>query len=246
MITKTEEPIPFKTSEAHQNLALFKLGRQIYALPVEDIVQIIPLVAIVRLPKAHQAVLGLINVRGTLTPVVSLSNLLGLPEPELRLHTPILLVRYRNYTLGTIVDDVVDVLAVATQDVEGSNDILPETLRNNSALVRLANTAKGTIFILDIARLLGDRQNEELLEALHTISALDEKKTETVLPAHASIEIFEEHEHPADTQLLSLPSANTSMKTEKKNRKKSASASASESDTLKSDPNHPSAGANED
>jgi purine-binding chemotaxis protein CheW len=245
MMTIPEESLSFKSPKTQQNLALFKLGRQIYALPVEVIVQIIPLVTIMPLPQAHAAVRGLINVRGTLTPVVSLSNLLGLPEPELRLHTPILLVKYRNYTLGTIVEDVVDVLAVTSREVESSDEILPETLQNNTALVALANTAKGTIFILDLARLLGDGLNEDLLEELETITTPAGEKAKAggaPVSASANAAIPEKHSPPATELPLTNPPGKAIVKAGNKDRKikshirESTPLSEGEGENLEPDP----------
>lgn len=238
MIPAIEESFPLITtaSETRQDLALFKLGQQMYALPVEVIVQIIPLVTIIRLPQAHRAILGVIDVRGALTPVVSLASLLGLPELVLRLHTPILLVRHRNYTLGMIVEDVVDVMTVTGQEVESSDDIIPETLRNNTALVALANTARGTIFILDIAHLLGESLDREL-ETIGTTITPEVNKAETAVPPAPS-SIPEKYSPPS----VELPPSPAQMKTETNGRKEKSDmqtgdpAPGGSNDDLKPDP----------
>ena len=72
-----------ENSVAWRNLVTFRLGQQTCALPIEPIVQIIPMVTITRIPQVNHtvkgpalsadvpsAVEGVINVRGATVPVV--------------------------------------------------------------------------------------------------------------------------------------------------------------------------------
>jgi chemotaxis-related protein WspB len=73
---------------------LFRLGNDRYALPAAAIAQVIPLVAIKRIPHAHAAVAGIFNYRGESVPAIDLSQLaLGQPATW-SLTTRIVLVRY--------------------------------------------------------------------------------------------------------------------------------------------------------
>lgn len=217
-MTIAEKYVPSQTREEQQILVLFTLGRQIYALPVEVVAQIIPMVTILQMPQADAAVRGLINVRGMLIPVVSVSHLLGLPEIELRLHTPILLVKYSNLTLGIIVEDVVDVLAVTSREVESSVDILPQTLKNNGALVGLINSAKGTVFLLDIVRMFEGRENQTVLEVIKTVATSNGIKREDAAPAITSPEASQETETSTAVPMASSPRKKTAVKNRKKGR----------------------------
>jgi purine-binding chemotaxis protein CheW len=55
----------------------FKAGERTYALPAEDVAEIVRVPALARVPQAPPSLLGLGNLRGRVTPVASLRALLG-------------------------------------------------------------------------------------------------------------------------------------------------------------------------
>jgi len=73
---------------------VFRLGDDRYALPAQQVVEVVPLLQLKRWPKAAQGVAGVCTYRGRPVPVLDLSELiLGRPAPP-RLSTRLLLVRY--------------------------------------------------------------------------------------------------------------------------------------------------------
>lgn len=140
-------------NDGENNFIVFKLNQQLLALSVDYVVQIIPMVTIDPLPEADKVIEGLINVRGESVVVVNLRRRLGLPEIELGLHTPILLTKLENYTMGLIVDDVVDVLSFSEEDIVQSETILPEGLGEITVLTGVIQKEIGTILLVNIDRL---------------------------------------------------------------------------------------------
>ena len=61
------------------SILTFRLGEQVYGLPVQEVVQIIEMVAFTRLPQAPFAVQGVINLRGKIVPVLDLRLRFDLP-----------------------------------------------------------------------------------------------------------------------------------------------------------------------
>ncbi len=55
----------------------FRVGDQLYALPAEQVAEIIRLPTVARVPQAPRGLLGLANLRGIVLPVASLQGLLG-------------------------------------------------------------------------------------------------------------------------------------------------------------------------
>jgi chemotaxis-related protein WspB len=73
---------------------LFELASDRYALDVDQIAEVLPLVRLKRIPQAPAAVAGVFNHHGSPVPVIDLSALmLGRPA-ESRLSTRLILVRY--------------------------------------------------------------------------------------------------------------------------------------------------------
>jgi chemotaxis-related protein WspB len=88
---------------------LIELGNQRYAMDVQQIAAVLPLVALRQIPRAPPAVAGLANYRGAPVPVIDVSQLtLGRPSAR-RLSTRLVLVNYpdeagRTHVLGLIAE----------------------------------------------------------------------------------------------------------------------------------------------
>jgi len=59
----------------------FPLGSESYALPLEQVREIVPAPALTLLPTAPPSVIGLLNLRGDVLPVLNAALLLGSPFP---------------------------------------------------------------------------------------------------------------------------------------------------------------------
>jgi len=151
------------------HLVTFRLDRQTYALPIEAIVQIIPMVAITPLPQACEALEGVINVRGELVSVIDLRTYLGMPAAVRKLHTPILLVKPGSLQVGLIVDEVLDVVSLTEPQMARSQDILPAPLSISPLLAGLVKMETGALFVLDLNRLF--QPGAALTEAVYAASA---------------------------------------------------------------------------
>jgi len=106
------------------------------------------MVAIAPLPYAPDALVGAINLRGRVIPVVSLRARLGLPPREATLTDRIIAVDVGGQTIGLLVDSVLDVLTTSQVEVQ--------TLTIDLAGARTTSVAKvngRSIPILDLEQL---------------------------------------------------------------------------------------------
>ena len=62
---------------AERRFLAFRIGERLYALPTDDIAELVRVPALARVPQAPPGLLGLANLRGRVTPVASLRVLLG-------------------------------------------------------------------------------------------------------------------------------------------------------------------------
>jgi purine-binding chemotaxis protein CheW len=152
--------------EKRRNLLLFRLERQSYALPVEAITQIIPMVVIAHIPQVSEAVEGVVNVHGELVPVINLGRHIGQRATPRRLHTPIILTRSKEMDVGLIVDEVLDVFHFAEKRIKRPTDILPEGMGEANILQGLTYSQGETVLLLDLDHLFQPQQVEALAQAM--------------------------------------------------------------------------------
>lgn len=166
------------TTQAHSDnggdmVISFRLHERTYALPLTSVVQVVPMVQITQLPRVHPAVAGIINYRGAAVPIVNLRRYLQLPEQAPGLHTPILLITLEegDRIIGLIVDEVIDVMRFAPDDIAQLSDIMPEGLGEVPILRGLAHTETGTMLMLDAGKLFSANHGNGLGATLERVEA---------------------------------------------------------------------------
>ena len=68
--------------DVDRHFLTFLLNDRLYALPAEDIAEVIRTPPVAKMPQAPSALIGIANLRGNVLPLVSLRNLLGLKETK--------------------------------------------------------------------------------------------------------------------------------------------------------------------
>lgn len=153
----------------------FRLGNQVYGLPVAPIEQIVPMVTITPLPEIDEPVAGVINVRGRPVPVVDLRHHVGQAQAAFLLDTPIVLARIADHSLGLVVDEVLDVLSLAPADLIAPTQILPAELGQAPVIAALARMPGGLGLLLDPDHLFGPEQRAALAQAAEMLPQLAAK-----------------------------------------------------------------------
>jgi purine-binding chemotaxis protein CheW len=105
------------------SLVLTRMGGRPVAVSCEYVVELIPRVDIDRVPDAPPNVLGVINLRGRVVPILDLRAKLSKKSP-LPAHQHLVIVRGRGDKLiGLAVDEVRDVISVETNAIEQPGEV---------------------------------------------------------------------------------------------------------------------------
>lgn len=130
-------------TEARQ-LVVFTLGTEHYALPIQQVHEIIRYTQPRSVASQTDWVRGVISLRGRIVPVYDLAARLGVTS-ELTEQTKIVIVETESDIAGVIVDDVEEVLTVEDEQLEvvpGADSSLIESIaRVNDRLVVLLKPA---------------------------------------------------------------------------------------------------------
>lgn len=99
----------------------FRLGDELYASNVKNVINIIELSKITKVPRAPEYMLGIVNLRGTVLPVIDARKKFGLPEVEYTVNTCILVlevvVNNDKILVGALVDGVKEVVEIAETEI---------------------------------------------------------------------------------------------------------------------------------
>jgi purine-binding chemotaxis protein CheW len=85
---------------------VFALGTEQYAVELQDLAEVLPFSGCTPVPRMPQELRGVINLRGTIRPVVDLARVLGLVKAEGSASGWLLLLRRGAKEVGILVDQV--------------------------------------------------------------------------------------------------------------------------------------------
>jgi len=99
-------------------IVVFKLGREDYGISILQVQEIKRLTDITRVPHAPDYITGVINLRGSVLPVIDLKKRLDLPAGDYMDSTRIVIVKVEDIIVGMIVDAVLEVTTLNTDSIE--------------------------------------------------------------------------------------------------------------------------------
>jgi purine-binding chemotaxis protein CheW len=135
----------------------FAIGREEYGLPVLKVREIIKVMDITHVPQVADHVLGVINLRGKVIPVIDLRRKFGFPPQDHTERTCIIVADVvlpaATVMMGVVVDSVSEVVNVAAAEIEEAPDFGGQQI--NDYLLGLAKVKGGVKILLDLDRVLG-------------------------------------------------------------------------------------------
>lgn len=129
-----------QVTDDDEQVVVFRLGAEEFGVPIESVQEIVRVPeSLTHVPKAPAAVEGVINLRGSVLPVVDLRRRLGLPTVERNDRQRIVVFLIRGVRTGFIVDAVAEVLKVPRHAIEPAPQLSSE---QSTLLARMANLEK--------------------------------------------------------------------------------------------------------
>jgi purine-binding chemotaxis protein CheW len=142
-------------------LVAFKVGGEEFGLDVFQVHEILRWQEPAHVPKAPAFVEGVLDVRGTLVPVIDLRKRFEVPSPSYDDETRIVLVDFQGERLGLVVDAVTEVLRAPETAVSPPpayfRGLAAEFLRG---IVRLQERL---VVLIDLERILSSQERMALL-----------------------------------------------------------------------------------
>lgn len=89
-----------------EEVVVFSLGRKAYAFPVGGVREVVQMVEATPMPSLPEAVLGVIDVRGELLPLVDMSTVVDQHPASISRNQLIVVIAARGRSWGVLVDSV--------------------------------------------------------------------------------------------------------------------------------------------
>ena len=142
----------------------FTLGQEEYGVEILKVQEIKGYSAITPIPNTPPYIKGVMNLRGTIIPVVDLRAKFGLAATEYNQFTVIIVMRVGAKVMGVIVDAVSDVLNIPTTDIQAAPDFGAQV--ETRFIGGMAKAGEKLVVLLEIEKVIGDDE----LAALNTVT----------------------------------------------------------------------------
>jgi purine-binding chemotaxis protein CheW len=137
-----------------EQLVVFEVGDESFGIDISLVQEIIRLQPITEVPRAPMYVKGVINLRGSVIPVIDLRERFGFVIGEETKATRIVVVNVLGNTVGMIVDAVSEVLRLATDAIEPPSTIVESV--GSQYLKGIGKLEERLIILLDLDKLLAE------------------------------------------------------------------------------------------
>ena len=155
---------PSSNDGAGQYLS-FRLGGDDYAVDILRVQEIRGWENVRALPESRDYVKGVLDLRGTIVPIIDLRVRFGQPEPDYVQTTVVIVMSVKTasgetHLVGGVVDGVSDVL-----DIDGADLKPPPTIGgaiNRRYLSGMVSLPRGMVILLDLDKLFDPSELDEL------------------------------------------------------------------------------------
>ncbi|MDA3948341.1 MAG: chemotaxis protein CheW [Spirochaeta sp.] len=144
----------------------FTLAEEQYAVQVYDVKEVLEYTTVTRVPRTQEFMRGVINLRGSVVPVIDLRLKFGMGETEKTIDTSIIVMEVEingdTVTVGTLADSVQEVINLDEEQIEPSPQI---GTRINTDFIRgIGKQDERFIIILDIDRIFSEEEISMVVE----------------------------------------------------------------------------------
>lgn len=137
-------------------LVLFKIGVETYAVEISETQEVLRYQEPRKIPHAPAHVLGVINLRGQIIPVVGLREKFSLEDAEPTVETRIVVTSTGGKLTGLVCDSVERVVFIPTKNIEENPDFANGGTRTSIRGVAHMDGDDGVIFLLALNAITAD------------------------------------------------------------------------------------------
>jgi len=149
-------------SDDDTQVVIFRLGAEEFGVPIMSVQEIVRVPEVLtRVPKTPRFVEGVINLRGTVLPVIDQRTRLGMEAIERNDRQRIMVYTLGGLRTGFIVDSVAEVLRIGRSHIEPAPELSDEQGRLITEVAKLDGD-KRLVMLIDPSQLLGARERSAM------------------------------------------------------------------------------------
>ena len=148
MMERLEE---IASSEAREYLT-FRLDQEEYGIDILKVQEIRGYEPPTRVANAPEFIKGVVNLRGTIVPIVDMRLKFNCSKVEYNAFTVVIILNLRSRIVGVVVDSVSDVMELPAESIKAAPEI--DSVIDSGAVLGLGSLGERMLILLDIKRLM--------------------------------------------------------------------------------------------
>jgi len=150
--TQTQTSMHTSDKGGADEFLAFTLGGEEYGINILRVQEIRGYEPVTRIANAPAFIKGVVNLRGTIVPIVDMRIKLGLGTPTYDQLTVVIILNIAGRVVGMVVDSVSDVTTLSAEQVKPSPEI--GTSFDSDYLIGLGTLGDRMLILVDIDRLM--------------------------------------------------------------------------------------------
>lgn len=160
---KTAEENEVEAEEASEDIQkgkymAFYCDDECYGISLKYVNEIIGIQPITEIPEVEDYIIGLINLRGKIIPVVDVRIRFHKEPMEYNDRTCIIIVEVKDVVIGLIVDTIAEVVSIADEDIIPPPTLTKGTNQPNRFVYGIGRTPEGVKLLVNPEKLIRDSE----------------------------------------------------------------------------------------
>lgn len=130
----------------------FRLDQEEYGIDILKVQEIRGYEKPTRIANAPAFIKGVVNLRGTIVPIVDMRLKFNCSKAEYNSFTVVIILNLRNRIVGIVVDSVSDVMQLASDHIKPAPDL--DSSIDSSSVMGLGSIGERMLILLDIEKLM--------------------------------------------------------------------------------------------
>lgn len=143
-------------SDQFEQLIVFQLADEYYGVDIGAVNTIIRMQEITAVPRTPTFVEGVINLRGSIIPVIDLRKRFALPISEVTKASRIVVVESNGIMIGMVVDEVVETLKISIDSIEPPSPVISSV--DAQYLRGIGKQGDRLVILLDLNLILSSKE----------------------------------------------------------------------------------------
>jgi len=140
------------TSTATREYLTFRLDQEEYGIDILKVQEIRSYEPPTRIANAPNFIKGVVNLRGTIVPIVDMRLKFNCAKAEYNAFTVVIILSLRHRIVGIVVDSVSDVMELPPESLKAAPDV--DSAIDSGAVLGLGSLADRMLILLDIEKLM--------------------------------------------------------------------------------------------